>query len=288
MADTLGEFMNRVGKIPLLTPDEEILLSRHIQAWLPLRGMQNPTREERRIIRRGRRAYDRFFSANVKLAIYVAKKFSSKATSMTIDDLIQEGCIGLARGIEKFDPERGYKFSTYCFWWIRQSINRAIEVQDRMIRLPINSLQQMAKVRRFIFEYQAEHGCMPTQEQCAQVSGLSVETYKNCMRLAHDCHSLDALANVQLGSNLPLKELIADDRNSPMELAEMNQAKEALDKWQDILTDSERELIDARYGLSGQVPETLSEIGKKFKVSREMIRCKEQRAIRKLKYAAAA
>lgn len=288
MTDTLGDFLNKVGKVPLLTPDEEILLSRQVQQWLQLRHIDTPTKEQHRTIKRGRRAYDRFFTSNIRLAIFVAKQFASKATTMTLDDLIQEGCIGLARGIEKFDAERGYKFSTYAYWWIRQSISRAIEMQDRMIRLPINSLQQMAKVRRFMLKHQIEHGCMPSLEQCCEVSGLSMQTYKSCMHLASDCHSLDSVANRQIDSDTSLKDLIADHRSSPMEHLELEINRAALAKWQNMLTDLEKDILDAHYGLNGQAPESLTQIGKRFSVSREQVRIKEQTAIRKMRYQAAA
>jgi RNA polymerase primary sigma factor len=287
MTDTFGDFLNRIGKTPLLTAEEEILLSRQIQAWLALRDLPTPTREQQRVIKRGRRAYDRFFNANLRLAVYVAKQYASRASSMTLDDLVQEGCIGLSRGIEKFDSERGYKFSTYAYWWIRQSISRAIEMQDRMIRMPINSMQQITKVRRFMTQYQIKHGCMPTHKQCCEVSGMSLETYKNCLQVAGDCFSLDDVASTQLGRDTPLKELIADDRQLPMEYAEMSCAKSTLDKWQSTLSDTERDILAAHFGLQDRIPETLTEIGRRYEVSRELIRHKEQVAIRKMRYQAA-
>jgi RNA polymerase primary sigma factor len=286
MTDTLGDFLNRAGKTALLTAEEEILLSRQIQDWMQLRDVENPTITQKRVIRRGRQAYDRFFQANIKLAVYIAKQYTSKASSMSLDDLIQEGCVGLARGIEKFDPERGYKFSTYAYWWIRQSINRAIETQDRMIRLPINSLQQMAKARRFMLKYQIEHGRMPSTEMCCEVSGLSPETYKNCMLHIADCVSLDGLIQSTDTSRLSLIDLVADGREQPMEHVENVTMREKLATLQVQLTDKERYVLNAHYGLDGSIPQTYAQIGKAYQVSRESVRCFEQKAIRKMRYQA--
>jgi RNA polymerase primary sigma factor len=283
MTDSLGDYLNRVGKIALLTPEEEITLARDVREWLDLRDKANLTLAERRAFKRGKRAFDRYVSANIRLVVHVARRYLRNTRSMTFDDLVQEGCLGLMRAIEKFDPERGYKFSTYAYWWIKQSIGRGIEVQDRMIRLPINTLQMISKVRKYMLHYQMEHGKLPSHEECQQISGLSMSVYQSCMRQADECVSLDIPLGEHGDSKMSLTDLMADDRKSAMELLETNLELERLSAWQSILTNDEKDILSTHYGLSGGEPQTLAQIGKRYRVSRELIRHRENKAISKLR-----
>jgi RNA polymerase primary sigma factor len=283
MSDSLGDYLNRVGKIALLTPEEEIILSRDVQEWLRLRDKDKLTPAECRAFKRGKRAFDKYVSANIRLVVHVARKYSRNTKSMTFDDLVQEGCLGLMRAIEKFDPERGYKFSTYAYWWIKQSIGRGIEVQDRMIRLPVNTLQILNKVRKFMLHYQMEHGKLPSHEECRQVSGLSMSVYRSSMRQVDECVSLDIPLGEYGDSKMSLADVMADDRKSAMDLLETNLELERLSAWQSILTKDEKDILSTHYGLSGSEPQTLAQIGKRYKVSRELIRHRENKAINKLR-----
>ena len=121
MAEGFQHFLNSAGKYPLLSDEQELMLGRQVQAWVEIRDLDNPTPEQKRICRIGKRAYDKFFKSNLKLVVSVAKKYARLCNFLTLDDLIQEGCLGLGRAVEKFDPTRGYKFSTYAYWWSRQS-----------------------------------------------------------------------------------------------------------------------------------------------------------------------
>ena len=162
-ADHTGFYLHEIGKIPLLTAEEEIILNRQILEWLPLRDRIGPfTKKERRIERIGKRAHKRFMEANLRLVVSVAKKYSPIVKTLTMMDLIQEGNVGLVKAVEKFDGTRGYKFSTYAYWWIRQAITRSIQMQDRMIRLPGHVHDKMTKIRFFVEQYYHSNGCKPS------------------------------------------------------------------------------------------------------------------------------
>ena len=162
MSDPLRDYLNQIGRIPLLTAAEEIALGNAIQAMMPLVGKADLTKQEQKTIRAGNRAKKRMIQGNLRLVISVASKYSRMTTRLSMQDLIQEGNIGLIRAAEMFDPSRGYKFSTYAYWWIRQGIMRSTQTQDRMIRLPSGAPDGLRKVKYFMIDYQKEHGKMPT------------------------------------------------------------------------------------------------------------------------------
>ncbi|MGA1512658.1 MAG: sigma-70 family RNA polymerase sigma factor, partial [Aquiluna sp.] len=152
MSDTLRDYLNQIGKIPLLTAAEEIELGHAIQKMIAVQTDQ-PSKEEQRILRIGKRAKERMIKGNLRLVVGVAKKYKHLTNRLTMHDLVQEGNIGLIRAVELFDPARGYKFSTYAYWWIRQGIMRSIQVQDRIIKLPTGAGDALRKVRTFTLEY---------------------------------------------------------------------------------------------------------------------------------------
>ena len=168
--DGVQDFLNQAGKIPLLTHSEEILLGRSVQAMQALLA-ENPqgpyAKDESLVLRRGKRAKERMVTANLRLVVSIAKRYLRVAQHLGFDDLIQEGMFGLIRGVEKFDPERGYRGSTYFYWWIRQSISRAISQQDRIIRLPVNAIDCLNKLRLWMPQFFREHGRMPSPQECA-------------------------------------------------------------------------------------------------------------------------
>ena len=149
MSDTLRDYLNQIGKIPLLTAAEEIELGHSIQRMIAIGNKENYTKEEQRIRKIGIRAKNRMIQGNLRLVIGVASKYKHMANRVTLHDLVQEGNIGLIRAVELFDPERGYKFSTYAYWWIRQGIVRSLQVQDRIIKLPTGANDLLRKVRRY-------------------------------------------------------------------------------------------------------------------------------------------
>ena len=194
MPDPLRDYLNQIGKIPLLTAAEEIELGNSIQRMMPLLDKPNPTKEEQKVIRIGKRAKKRMVQGNLRLVISVASKYNKMTSRLSMQDLIQEGNIGLIRAVEMFDPSRGYKFSTYAYWWIRQGIMRATQTQDRMIKLPSGAPDGLRKVKYFMIDYQKEHGVMPTLKQCADLIGVQPETMRNYLQAASDATSLDAKA----------------------------------------------------------------------------------------------
>jgi len=282
MYSTFDNFLDSVGKFPLLTAAEEIELARQVQAWLPLRGRAKLTKAQARTARIGRRAYDKFFCANLRLVVFVAKRYMVKAKTMTIDDLIQEGCMGLARSIEKFDPERGYKFSTYSYWWIRQAMSRAIEAYDRLIRLPIAGIHTLAKLRTYSQAFYRDHGRFPTKTECMEHCDVSVHLFDAYLAHAEGCHSL----NVKISDENPASELldvVIDDERSLSYQAEQELLAEDLHEWIKTLSLEEQDLLNRRYGLDSGMPMSLHNLGNSMHLSREAVRHKEVAILRKLR-----
>ena len=164
MDDCLGWFLECAGRTVLLTADEEIFLGKRVQAWQPLKDRlrHELTKEEKKIVYHGRRAKKRFFEGNIRLVIKVAKKYVPRVRTLDLSDLINEGSIGLNRAIEKFDPTRGYKFSTYAYWWIRQAVERAIAISERTIRLPMHGNVAILKLKMWFPVFIEPHQTHPT------------------------------------------------------------------------------------------------------------------------------
>ena len=280
--DSVSWFLEQAGRVPLLTHEEEVLLGRAVQKWMTLQIEGSPTPEQRRIIRRGQKAKDRMFNANLRLVASVAKKYIRTVTTLEYADLIQEGCIGLNRAIEKFDPARGYKFSTYSYWWIRQGVTRCINQSERTIRLPINAVEQMNKLRAWLPAFKAEHHRPPTAEECMEVMGLKDKmVLRNYLEHMSGCGSLDAIANNGDGS--ALVDLISNDDSLPMELLEISDGLKHLRNWMDTLTDKQRNVIEMRYGLTGKDPMVQTKVSEALGVSRQYIQQQEKIALTKMR-----
>lgn len=281
--DFLGHFLNSASKTDLLTPEEEITLARQIQNWLSIEKVEQPTKEQRRIMRLGRAAYHRFFQANIKLVVYIAKKYTHKTDSMTIDDLIQEGCIGLSHGIRKFDPERGYKFSTYGYWWVKQSIHRAIEMTDKMIRLPVNAHHLMHRIRKYQTQYLAEHGRTPTARECAEHVNTSLEYLKYYMMHNGGTISLDAYIK-RSEANSTYIDMVADESigDSYEHLEEEDQLT-ALDQKLKRLRKMDREIVQRGYGLNGYEAQSIAQTAQSMNIGRNKVRFRRSEAIEKLR-----
>jgi RNA polymerase primary sigma factor len=283
----IGYYLDAAGKIPLLTKEEEIILGRAIQAMHGLLGA-NPsgpyTTEENRVIRTGRRARERMVNANMRLVVAVAKRFMYRTHCLELSDLVQEGTLGLIRGVEKFDPERGYCFSTYGYWWIRQGIARAIAQSDRMIRLPGAAGDVLSKIRRFVADAVNLTGKTPTMEQCAAFANIPVATLEIYLSHAAGHGSLDAHAKNSDDDGCAIVDLIASDSTNTVEEA-WNSME--LDRLQLILTtaltETERDVIDQMYGLTTGEPITLEKVGKTRGTSREAVRQAKEKALRKIR-----
>lgn len=279
--DSVGWYLEAIGKFDLLTEEEELTLGRQIQAFLEIRdrgeGPLSP--EETKIVRRGERAFKRFYEANLRLVVHVARKYNGRQFSMPLMDLIQEGNIGLARAIEKFDPARGYKFSTYAYWWVRQGITRGIQQQGRMIRLPTGAADALWKAKRFMDEVLKETGKLPSREEIAEHCNLAVQTLNWYLRVANDAKSLDTHpVNNDDGSNLI--DLIAAEGIDPYELMDLDNGMVELPEIVAQLPKVQQEVLQLRFFNGGlSYAKTAEQLG----CSRQSVEQTEKRALRKIR-----
>ncbi len=276
-------YLATIGREPLLTPSEEIELGNQVQKMMGLTEtkVNEFTPQELKVIRVGRRAKDRMIKANLRLVVSIAKKYQGKGLELL--DLIQEGSLGLERAVEKFDPSRGYKFSTYAFWWIRQSMTRAIACQSRTIRLPVHLSERLTTIRKVSLDLAHKLGAMPSRQEIAAAIEMPIEELDSVLRQSLTTSSLDAPIKADEGNSC-LVDLIADSyTESPLELVQRSIDQEQLSLWLNHLNQQEREVLSLRFGLDGHNRHSLAEIGRNLDVSRERIRQVELKALRKLR-----
>jgi RNA polymerase primary sigma factor len=281
--DSISWFLKSIGREPLLTAAEEIELGNKIQKMNTMTesAEEELNDQERKTIEEGKSAKERMIKANLRLVVSIAKKYQGKG--MELLDLIQEGSIGLERAVEKFDPTRGYKFSTYAFWWIRQSMTRAIAVQSRSIRLPLHLSERLAHVKKATQILSHKTGSIPSRMEIAEEMGLTIDELDAILRQSLTVSSLDEPTQSSDGKN-SLVDLIADSRNEePLDRLEQGIYKEQLRQWLGQLSEQEKGVIIQRFGLEDDRPYTLSEIGRMMDISRERVRQIELKALRKLK-----
>jgi RNA polymerase sigma factor (sigma-70 family) len=241
------KFLEDAGRIPLLTAEEEILLGRRVQNREKLL-VDNPTgpysRDEQKVLKSGQRAEQRFITANMRLVANVVRKAPKCLRSMDIQDLLQEGCLGLIIATKRFDPERGYKFSTYAYWWIRQAITRSIAEKDRTIRLPVNASDSVIKLNKWI-STQKTH---PSISQCAEYLGVSEDTIRLYMTSNLDVRSLDMKVGGNDSETSNLSDFIPDP-NVDL-LGDLGESMEDQVQWVkdhlDILPENHRRVIEMR------------------------------------------
>ena len=287
-SDPVSWYLATIGRIPLLTPAEEIELGNQVQAMMAL--TEDGSREfedgelttpQRRLLRIGRRAKERMMKANLRLVVSVAKKYQGKGLELL--DLIQEGSLGLERAVEKFDPTRGYKFSTYAFWWIRQSMTRAIACQSRTIRLPVHLSERLTTIRKVSLDLAHKLGAMPSRVEIAEAMDIPLNELDSLLRQALTTSSLDAPVNGEEGRSF-LGDLIADSSlDEPLDIVEQRIHHEQLGRWLSHLSEQEQHVLRMRFGLEGNERHTLAEIGRLMEVSRERVRQVELKALRKLR-----
>jgi len=281
-------YLATIGRIPLLTPAEEIELGNQVQSMMALTEDGSKTFEDheltgkqRRMLRIGRRAKERMMKANLRLVVSVAKKYQGKGLELL--DLIQEGSLGLERAVEKFDPTRGYKFSTYAFWWIRQSMTRAIACQSRTIRLPVHLSERLTTIRKVSLDLAHKLGAMPSRVEIAEAMDIPLDELDSLLRQALTTSSLDAPVNGEEGRSF-LGDLIADSSlDEPLDIVEQRIHHEQLGRWLSHLSEQEQHVLKLRFGLEGNERHTLAEIGRLMDVSRERVRQVELKALRKLR-----
>ena len=287
-SDPISWYLATIGRIPLLTPAEEIELGNQVQQMMTLTedgsiavDSDQFSSHDRRMIRVGRRAKQRMMKANLRLVVSVAKKYQGKGLELL--DLIQEGSLGLERAVEKFDPTRGYKFSTYAFWWIRQSMTRAIACQSRTIRLPVHLSERLTTIRKVSLDLAHKLGAMPNRLEIAEAMDIPVEELDSLLRQALTTSSLDAPVNGEEGRSF-LGDLIADSSaDEPLDIVEQRIHHEQLGRWLSHLSEQEQNVLRLRFGLEGNERHTLAEIGRMMEVSRERVRQVELKALRKLR-----
>ena len=284
--DSLQIFLNEAGKIPLLTHDEEILLGRRVQARQRLLA-GNPkgpySADERRVLRTGERAKDRMVNANLRLVVSIAKRYLHIARHLGLDDLVQEGMFGLIRGVEKFDPERGYRFSTYAYWWIRQSIARAISQQDRVIRLPVNAIEVLNRLRTWMPEFFRQHGRLPTPEECAEREGVSAPVIRSYLQHLSGAISLDGVCRPGDEEASSLLDMIACDADGPMEALAIDDGITRVQSWMAELTEQQQQVVRLRFGLDGAQPLSQAATSQALGTTRQAVQQVEHRSIRRMR-----
>ena len=263
--DPVKVYLKEIGRVPLLTPDEEVQLALDIQ-----KGGKD-----------GERAKQRLSEANLRLVVSIAKRYVGRG--MQFLDLIQEGNLGLIKAVEKFDHTKGFKFSTYATWWIRQAITRAIADQARTIRIPVHMVETINKVKKVSSQLLHENGHEPSAEEIAERLDMPVDKVREIMRVAQEPVSLETPIGEEEDSHLG--DFIPDEEAPvPAEAASQTLLKEQLADVLKTLAPREEKVLRLRFGLEDGRPRTLEEVGKEFNVTRERIRQIEAKALRKLRH----
>ncbi|MFF1376822.1 RNA polymerase sigma factor [Streptomyces sp. NPDC058308] len=287
-SDLFRQYLREIGRIPLLTAAEEVELARAVEAGLFAEEKLSSTPDLDsqlaldldKLVVLGRMAKRRLIEANLRLVVSVAKRYVGRGLTML--DLVQEGNLGLIRAVEKFDYARGYKFSTYATWWIRQAMSRALADQARTIRVPVHVVELINRVVRVQRRMLQERGYEPTPEEVAAHLDLPPERVSEVLRLAQEPVSLHAPVGEE--DDVALGDLIEDgDATSPVESAAFLLLREHLEAVLSTLGERERKVVQLRYGLADGRPRTLEEIGRIFGVTRERIRQIESKTLNKLR-----
>ena len=295
--DSVRAYLRDIGRIPLLEHEEEILLGRKVQRLMEIKGVESEMgitnnndlarilgielKDLKRQIRDGEKAKEKMVTANLRLVVSVAKKYTKR--NMELLDIIQEGTVGLVRGVEKFDPSRGYKFSTYAYWWIRQGITRAIAEKSRAIRLPIHVTENLNKLKKAQRELSQMNGEMPNVFQLSDYLGLTVDEIKDLMCKARQPTSLE----IKIGENrdTTLMDLLEDETQLPETLLEQACIKEDMRAMIKDLPEMQAAVIAMRYGIGEEIiePMSMTAIGQVLNMSRDRVRTLENKALKALR-----
>ncbi len=299
--DSIRLYLQEIGRIRLLRAEEEIELARKIADLLELERIRDdiddqldeeptdadwanavdmPLQAFRRRLHQGRRAKDKMVQSNLRLVVSIAKKYMNRGLSF--QDLIQEGSLGLIRAAEKFDHEKGYKFSTYATWWIRQAITRAIADQSRTIRLPVHLYETISRIKKTTKLLSQELGRKPTEEEIATRMEMTIEKLRFIAKSAQLPISLETPIGKEEDSRLG--DFIESDGETPEDEVSKSLLREDLESVLSTLSPRERDVLRLRYGLDDGRMKTLEEIGQIFNVTRERIRQIEAKALRKLRH----
>ncbi|MEL6604318.1 MAG: RNA polymerase sigma factor, RpoD/SigA family [Cyanobacteria bacterium J06614_10] len=300
--DAVRAYLHEIGRVPLLSHEDEIVLGKQVQKMMSLLALKDELAadlpegetvsdaalaeaaemteaELSNHMRRGQRAKRKMIEANLRLVVAVAKKYQKR--NLEFLDLIQEGTLGLERGVEKFDPMKGYKFSTYAYWWIRQAITRAIAQQARTIRLPIHITEKLNKIKRVQRELSQKLGRSPNVNEIGAELDLEPRQVREYLSIARQPISLD----VRIGDNqdTELQDLLEDDGASPEDYTVQQSLRQDIFRMLSELTTQQQEVINLRFGLADGNPLSLAKVGQRMGISRERVRQLEQQALKHLR-----
>jgi len=300
--DLVRSYLRDIGRVPLLSHEQEITLGRQVQDLMVLENIESEIESDlgekpeislfaekvgmsivqlKKKLKSGRRAKERMVAANLRLVVSVAKKYTKR--NMELLDLIQEGTIGLVRGVEKFDPTRGYKFSTYAYWWIRQGITRAIAEKSRSIRLPIHITEMLNKLKKGQRELSQELSRTPTLKELSEYVELPEEDVKDLMSKAGQPVSLET--KIGDSEDTILLDLLSNEIDMPSEQIENDCMKGDLETLLEQLPELQNRVLRMRYGMDGDDPMSLTGIGRVLGISRDRVRNLERDGLRGLRKA---
>ena len=295
LVSSLSDFLGEIGRHELLTPEQELTMGRQVQAMLALtkreqgtdkEGSQaNYTESEKATIKCGEKAKNQMITSNLRLVVNLAKRYQGKGLDLL--DLIQEGTLGLTRAVEKYDPTRGHRFSTYAYWWIRQGLNRALSTQSRTIRIPVNINEKLTKLRAAKASLMQDKGAPPTNNQISKKMNIPLEEVEELLECELRSITVSLQGAMKSQSDpTSMVDYLPSEEMAPMEVAELSERSDSawslLDK--SNLTEKERTILTLRFGLDGSNRwRTLAEVAKRMQCSREYCRQIVQRALGKLR-----